>query len=387
MDVPLVTNDAADVVVVGAGFFGLRIAQYARESLGADRVVVLEQQPDVMTRASYVNQARVHNGYHYPRSILTAYRSRVSSADWAGEYPEAVTRDFTHYYAVASRLSKVTARQFEVFCERIGASLENAMRDPIAREFSPRLIERIWRAEEYAFDSRRLRAIMLGRLLRLGGIELRTGVSAVRLQRGGSGIDVQAGDGTTVTAPLVVSSVYSQINTLHRASDLPLVPLQLEVTEMALVRTPPAFTDVGITVMDGPFFSMMPFPSRGLHTLSHVRYTPHERWVDTTVSPNDRAVPGPKELSRDATTFREMIADVRRYVPALGRMERVDSLREVKAVLAHDDRNDSRPILVRANDGLDGYICVMGGKIDNVNDVLLEISNIVSSGGKHHGVH
>ena len=27
---------------------------------------------DLMQRASYANQARVHNGYHYPRSLLTA---------------------------------------------------------------------------------------------------------------------------------------------------------------------------------------------------------------------------------------------------------------------------------------------------------------------------
>ena len=28
--------------------------------------------------------------------------------------------------------------------------------------------------------------------------------------------------------------------------------------------------------MCGPFFSAMPFPARGLHTLSHVRYTPQK---------------------------------------------------------------------------------------------------------------
>ncbi len=378
---------SADVAVVGAGFFGLRIAQYARESLGADRVVIIEREAEAMTRASYVNQARVHNGYHYPRSILTAYRSRVSSRDWADEYEEAMFREFTHYYAVASRLSKVTARQFEIFCDRIGASLESAARDPLSGEFSPRLIERVWRAEEYAFDSRRLRALMLQRLERLGGVEQRTGVSVERLEQSSSGIDLVCDDETVIAAPLVVSSVYAGINALHRASGLPVVPLQLEVTEMALVQMPPSFRDVGVTVMDGPFFSAMPFPSLGLHTLSHVRYTPHARWVDTGASPDARAIPRPSELADIGTTFREMVADVRRYMPALSSVRHVDSLREVKAVLANDDRNDSRPILVRAGEGLDGYICVMGGKIDNVNDVLQEISTIVSSGGTHHGVH
>jgi hypothetical protein len=49
---------------------------------------------------------------------------------------------------------------------------------------------------------------------------------------------------------------------------------------MALVEVPEPVRGLGITVMCGPFFSVMPFPPRGLHTLSHVRYTPHEAWSD-----------------------------------------------------------------------------------------------------------
>jgi hypothetical protein len=32
--------------------------------------------------------------------------------------------------------------------------------------------------------------------------------------------------------------------------------------------------------MGGPFFSTMPFPALGLHSVSHVRYTPHKGWID-----------------------------------------------------------------------------------------------------------
>ena len=49
---------------------------------------------------------------------------------------------------------------------------------------------------------------------------------------------------------------------------------------MALMQAPDVLKEIGVTVMDGPFFSMMPFPARGLHTLSHVRYTPHFSWKD-----------------------------------------------------------------------------------------------------------
>lgn len=372
------TDSAYDFIVIGGGFFGLRIALYVREELGLDRVAVFEREPEAMNRASYVNQARVHNGYHYPRSILTAYRSRVSSRTWTDEYRDAIDDDFTHYYAVARKMSKVTARQFEVFAERIGASLAPVADPAVARAFSP-LIERAWEAEEWAFDSRKLREVVLGRIAAVGGIDVRLGEGVERISRTEDGLAVHTATGTA-RAPFVVSSVYSQINSLHRASGIPPVPLQLEVTEMALVRLPERFRRSAFTVMDGPFFSIMPFPSRGLHTLSHVRYTPHLRWTDTDAAPDDRPIPTVDSLREGASTFREMIADVRRYLPALGTTEYVDSVREVKAVLANQDRTDSRPILVRAEPSLPGYVCIMGGKIDNVNDVLHEVTALLDLG-------
>ena len=33
--------------------------------------------------------------------------------------------------------------------------------------------------------------------------------------------------------------------------------------------------NIGITVMDGPFFSIMPFGQTGLHSLTSVTFTPH----------------------------------------------------------------------------------------------------------------
>ena len=53
-----------------------------------------------------------------------------------------------------------------------------------------------------------------------------------------------------------------------------------EITEMALIEIHSEIKDIAVTVMDGPFFSLMPFPSAELHTLSHVRYTPHISWIE-----------------------------------------------------------------------------------------------------------
>src|SRR5258706_13678139 len=111
-------------VVIGGGFFGCRLALALRER--GERVTVVEREADLLLRASANNQARVHGGYHYPRSILTGLRSRVNYPRFVAEFGSCIDRSFRHYYAVARRQSHVTARQFELFCQRIGARLSHA---------------------------------------------------------------------------------------------------------------------------------------------------------------------------------------------------------------------------------------------------------------------
>ena len=359
-----------DAVVIGGGFYGLRIALHLREALGFDAVAVLEGGDSVMNRASYVNQARVHNGYHYPRSILTGYRSQVNLPGFRQEYGDAVVGGFPHYYGIARSLSKTNARQFELFCRRIGAKVGDAPAS-VVKGFDRTRIERLFLVEEPAFDSRVLREVLLARIERTGGIDVRTGTRVDRVGGRDGDLEVVSGD-RVFRAPRVISAVYAGLNALHAASGLPLVDLQQELTEMALVAMPDPIRDAAFTVMDGPFFSIMPFPSRGLHTLSHVRYTPHHRWREVRATTATEPYAAVREIEH-RSNYASMYADVVRYMPAARGMKHRDSIYEAKAVLARSADDDSRPILFRVDHGIRGYTCVLGGKLDNIYDVLTEL--------------
>src|SRR5262245_19566058 len=111
-----------DAAVIGGGFFGCMTALELRRR--GSRVVLLEQGKDLLLRASYHNQARVHHGYHYPRSLRTALRSRVNFPRFVEQFDFCIERSFDKYYAVARQFSKVTARQFRNFFEHIQAPIE-----------------------------------------------------------------------------------------------------------------------------------------------------------------------------------------------------------------------------------------------------------------------
>lgn len=361
-----------DAIVVGGGFFGLRIALHLREELAAKSVLILEREPELMSRASFVNQARIHNGYHYPRSVLTAYRSRVNFPKFKNEFQAAVVDDFNHYYAIASRQSKTNSRQFEEFCSRVGASLEPAPAE--ARSwFDPGMVSSVHRVIEPAFDSRIVRNLLLQRIEDAGEITVTTGRDVIRVAKGDRGLEVVTEHGT-YRSPRVISTTYSGINVLNVASGVAPLAFQHEVTEMPLVELPSKLQRAAFTVMDGPFFSLMPFPSSGHHTLSHVRYTPHYRWFDRPDSPQFRDPVITVDSMDKVSNYAAMRADAMRFMPILAGMRQADSLWEAKTVLTASESDDSRPILYQKSAELPGFTTIMGGKLDNVYDVLGELS-------------
>ena len=363
------TNINQDAVIIGGGFYGAAIAIYLAKQRGLKRIVLVECESALLTRASYNNQARVHNGYHYPRSFTTAYRSRVNLPKFVRDWPDAVKQDFTKLYAIARRNSKVTAKQFERFCWEIGAKIQPA--DPALRAlFEPRLIEDVFLVEEYAFDSTKL-VSWAERELKECGVQIRLETRVTAISNGPNGILGVAvrpdrGAEELISCRFVFNCTYSGLNQFKGDFPGTRTGLKQEITEMALMQAPPALQGLGITVMDGPFFSMMPFPARGLHTLSHVRYTPHLHWNDRQgIDPYQKL----KQYER-ATRVDRMVRDVGRYLPAVLNAKYIDSLFEVKTVLVKNEGDDGRPILFEKHPELPGCYSVLGGKIDNIYDVL-----------------
>jgi glycine/D-amino acid oxidase-like deaminating enzyme len=361
-----------DAIVIGGGFYGARLSLALRAA--GERVLLLEREPTLLGRASLVNQARVHQGYHYPRSILTAVRSHQNYDRFREEYHEAMYESFDHYYAIA-RDSKTTAAQFLQFCRRVDAPVSPAP-EGVRRLFDTGRIEDVFLVRECAFDAVKLRERMSMDLNR-AGVEVLVRAEVQRVSREESGLGVDwARDGKTAsaTAARAYNCTYSAINTILAASGASVIPLKRELTEMALVEPPPELRGIGVTVMDGPYFSMMPYPSRpGLCTLSHVRYTPHRAWFDAPDGVRSDA----RELrDRNASRFPHMVRDAARFLPIIADVRYEESLFEIKGIMPRSEQDDSRPILFRESVELPGLINVLGAKIDSVYDVEAELSRV-----------
>lgn len=111
-----------DKVVIGAGIYGLYAALYCGNK--KQNILVLEQDLVPFSRATYINQARVHQGYHYPRSISTAMRCAGYFERFNADYGFCINKRFHKIYAMSSQYSWTDGAQFLNFCKAAGIPCE-----------------------------------------------------------------------------------------------------------------------------------------------------------------------------------------------------------------------------------------------------------------------
>jgi len=351
-----------DYIVIGGGFYGCCLALYLRSI--SDRVLLVEAGDALMTRASRVNQARVHTGFHYPRSAITAVKSMLLHQKFVKDFPEAVVDDFQMLYAVARRRSKITAKKFHRMFRDIGAPIELARPDQRAL-FNDDRVEDVFSCFEVAFDYSVL-ARGMARRLEQAGVEVRLSTALANLENQPRGIVAGLSDGSEVTARYAFNITYSQINTVLAKADLPPASLKHEVAEIALVEPPEELKGAAVTVMDGPFFSCMPYPAADLYSLTHVRYTPHESWAD-----HEARDPYAHFAATDPETrYAFMLRDAQLYMPCLSGARYERSIYDVKTVLIKNEQDDGRPILYHQKPEDSRVISILGGKIDNIYDLF-----------------
>ncbi len=361
----------ADVVVIGGGFYGAMIAA----DLGARgrQVILLEAGDRLLPRASTFNQARVHGGYHYPRSVSTGLSSQRHYRRFVQEFGAAVAAPRIALYAIARQGSWTTPGQFSLFCRRIEAPCRRAD-DAWRGLFEPSLVADVFEVDEAVLDVAALADAVAERLVD-AGVDVRLGVEAAAVRLSADGVEVDLQPGGSLQARSAVNATYWRLNEFG-AGSAP-AALQHEWAEMSLCRPPAGLRDVAVTVVDGPFFSLLPFHAAGpgVSTLSHVRYTPHACWADGDPQAAMIAATPPQQ-----PRFAAMLRDAARYLPALREAVHERSTFEIKTVPANRDDNDARPIIFAATpEGRPRVASVLGSKLDLVYDVLPRVESFVDA--------
>lgn len=366
-----------DFLIIGGGIFGCYAALYLA---GKGRsVLLIEKEKDLLRKASVVNQARLHAGYHYPRSVATALMSDDNKARFTAEHQAFINTQFDQYYAIDRHGSFTDGPQFERFCEHIGLPCQRVEQHPL---FNFERLEALYLTREPTFDPILIADHYRRQLRTCEKVEVQvsTTVEAVDTQGDWWQLRLHHADGssTAVRMSQVINATYAASNAIHRLFGLEQLQLMHEISEMAFV-TSPQLGNCGLTIMDGPFASLMPYGHSGLLSLSSVAYTHHKVSYDELPTFDCQALrPDCRpELTANCTdcrfqpasNYRKMIAQIGLYFQPEVAFHYYRSLFTIKSKLKANYIDDGRPTEISLMRENPRFYCIFAGKINSIYEI------------------
>lgn len=363
-----------DKIIIGAGLYGLYAARFAGKL--DQRVLVLERDPAPFMRATYINQARVHMGYHYPRSFSTAIKSAHYFERFCSDFGFCIHSKFDQVYATGANLSWTNAREFERFCAAAEIRCDGVAPE---RYFRPGMCDGAYLTEEYTYDAQVLKAWYVKELSQLPNVEIRYNCRPERIEKDNGEWIIYTAAGTA-RSPFLLNATYAGVNDIHRMMGLPPFAIKYEKCEIILCRVNDKLKNVGITVMDGPFFSLMPFGLTGLHSLTSVTFTPHETSYDDVATfpcqAHSKSLCCPGNLfncnecpAKPTSAWPYMSRLARKFLKDEYGFDYHSSLFSMKPILRASEIDDSRPTVIRRLTDTPVCYSVLSGKINTVYDL------------------
>jgi hypothetical protein len=373
-----------DKIILGAGLYGLYSALFCVKQ--GDKVLVLEYDSEPFKRATYINQARVHMGYHYPRSYSTAIKSAHYFDRFMKDYEFCVLTEFEKIYATSANFSWTSAEQFMKFCSAANIRCEDVN---TSKFFNDRMCDGAFVTKEYTYDANILKEYFINELEKYPNVEIKYNTRIKYIKQSKTNFNISLENGDDYSTDFLLNATYASCNQILNMLGYEPFKIKYELCEIILCNVSGKLKDVGITVMDGPFFSIMPFGKTGYHSLTSVTFTPHMTSYDSLPTfecqKRSNGFCSPEQLgncndcpAKPESAWTYMSNMAKKYLKEEYKFEYAGSLFSMKPILKASEIDDSRPTLIKQYSTNPTFISVLSGKINTVYD----LDEVLANGNK-----
>lgn len=339
------------VAIIGGGIFG---TSAAAELSRFCSVTIFEKNPDLMQEGTLVNCFRHHMGYHYPRSSETVLDIQNSCEDFEKVYGKAILSSYPTYYGIAKNNSHVSTKEFLAFCKKHNLPYKKTTLP--SSLLSKDEIDVCIKVPEPGYHYEKLTKIVKNRLGKESNIKILCNslITGLSLNKDGTKTVTYLKNNRIRTEKkfdFVVNATYANINQMTNWLSFDKYPLRVDLAEVLVIKMETA--PISITLVDGPFATLMPTGNKNEFTLYHV--------VESVL---DRYVPEngiPKKLYNRPSNQEAIIKESLKFFPILKDAIVTESRIVHRGVQAHHEHDDSRVV-----DLIDhGFGCwsILSGKI------------------------
>jgi hypothetical protein len=206
---------------------------------------------------------------HYPRDLETAREALQSYEKFKAMFPQSI-KELDQYYAISKSDTKTSPEEYLKFAQNIGIDFTEIKPELFFKDDS---VDLLLKVPESTFDVATLKSHILSMLGNTRNIKLRLNCEIQTIHNEEIQPILVTKDGEKESFDKVIFSSYAMCRKHFQKLTLKDLQIEYQICQVVLGVTT-VLRNTGITIMDGPFWSVMPYGKTVYHSLTNVKYTP-----------------------------------------------------------------------------------------------------------------
>ena len=254
------------IAIIGGGFYGIMASLEAAANKYVDEVTIFEKNDSLMLAAGKYNQARLHLGFHYPRSEETIRQTKSGFVSYQKRFPNATQSINKNIYLIRED-GLISIEQYLQVMQKNKIKFKDIDVKETSFKYRADGIDfKTIQVEERYIDILKLNQDLFREIDEMGiNVCLGQEVKYVDTENG----ILEFYNNKTLQYDLIVNCSY--INPFIGFSENK-IPLKYEFCTLLFISSE-VIKNQAITVMDGPFVSIYPWLSN-LHSVASVKFSP-----------------------------------------------------------------------------------------------------------------
>jgi hypothetical protein len=262
------------ILIIGGGIFGL--TTFMKLISKKYDCILLEKEKKIMLGASTNNLNRVHLGYHYPRDYKTAQQSKLGSKSFINFYRSSIIKYFQNYYLISRENTLTKFKDYLKFCKKNGLSFKVVKNINFFTKINEKFnnIEGIIKVQEPIYSWDLIVKIINKKIKKINKKRIFTNSEVLNITKKKNIFHVKTKKKIHY-ADVVIDASYFSLN--YRLFENRRIKNYFKkifyqitlITEINIKN----IDMLGLAVMDGPFFSLLPKGNHNEHLLYHVKHS------------------------------------------------------------------------------------------------------------------